>query len=80
GVVALSVYYDMSVRASLDLGIAYSEASASALHVAFLVLAGIALACLPLAWMLGRTGASLNMAIPSSSNGQPQTSLQGRTK
>nr|KFC49562.1 hypothetical protein DK37_05995 [Halomonas sp. SUBG004] len=36
GVVALSVYYDMSLRASLELGIAYSDASASALHVAFL--------------------------------------------
>ncbi len=40
GVVALSVYYDMSVRASLELGIAYSDASASALHVAFFCLGG----------------------------------------
>lgn len=80
GVVALSVYYDMSVRASLELGIAYSEASASALHVAFFVLAGIALACLPLAWVLGRAGVPSDMAMSSSSNSPPQTSLQGRAK
>lgn len=54
GIVALSIYYDTAVQASLSQGISYTEASASALHHAFMALATIAACCLPLAWRLGR--------------------------
>ncbi|SDL79315.1 drug resistance transporter, EmrB/QacA subfamily [Modicisalibacter muralis] len=54
GIVALSIYYDMVVNAALHRGIPYTEASAAALHHAFLALAAIAVFCLPLAWRLGQ--------------------------
>ncbi|MBB3141518.1 DHA2 family efflux MFS transporter permease subunit [Halomonas organivorans] len=54
GIVALSIYYDTTVRAALGQGITYPEASAAALHHAFLALAAITVICLPLAWRLGR--------------------------
>ncbi|WP_136248805.1 DHA2 family efflux MFS transporter permease subunit [Halomonas borealis] len=54
GIVALSLYYDTAVNAALQRGMPYAEASASALHQAFLALAAIAALCLPLAWRLGR--------------------------
>ncbi len=53
GIVALSLYYDMAVKAALEQGLSYGEASAAALHHAFLALAAIAVLCLPLAWRLG---------------------------
>ncbi|MFG6175945.1 DHA2 family efflux MFS transporter permease subunit [Halomonas sp. THAF12] len=55
GIVALSLYYDTAVQAALQRGMPYTEASAAALHHAFLALAVIAALCLPLAWRLGRT-------------------------
>ena len=68
GIVALSLYHDMAVKAALARGIPYTEASASALHHAFLGLAAIAVCCLPLAWRLGRaspgTAASPAQASP----------------
>lgn len=54
GLVALSLYYDTAVKAALQRGMPYTEASADALHQAFLALAVIAALCLPLAWRLGR--------------------------
>ncbi|TDX32737.1 EmrB/QacA subfamily drug resistance transporter [Modicisalibacter xianhensis] len=54
GIVALSIYYDMAVNAALHRGISHTEASAAALHHAFLALATVAVLCLPLAWQLGR--------------------------
>lgn len=53
GIVTLSIYYDTTVQAALGRGIPYTEASASALHHAFLALAAVAACCLPLAWRLG---------------------------
>ncbi|GAA5172514.1 DHA2 family efflux MFS transporter permease subunit [Modicisalibacter zincidurans] len=55
GIVALSIYYDTAMQAALRQGMSYTEASAGALHPAFLALAVIAVLCLPLAWRLGRT-------------------------
>nr|WP_051605217.1 DHA2 family efflux MFS transporter permease subunit [Halomonas sp. HL-48] len=54
GIVALSIYYDITVNAALNQGATYTEASASSLHQAFFALACIAALCLPLAWQLGR--------------------------
>lgn len=54
GIVVLSIYYDITVNASLSRGVSYTEASASSLHHAFFALAIIAALCLPLAWQLGR--------------------------
>lgn len=54
GIVALSIYYDITVNAALNRGASYTEASASSLHNAFFALAVIAALCLPLAWQLGR--------------------------
>ncbi|WP_249978624.1 DHA2 family efflux MFS transporter permease subunit [Vreelandella olivaria] len=54
GIVALSIYYDITVNAALSQGVSYTEASAATLHMAFFALAAIALLCLPLAWQLGR--------------------------
>lgn len=65
GIVALSIYYDMTVNAALHRGIPYTEASASALHHAFLALAAVAVLCLPLAWRLGQAVTWQRPASPS---------------
>ncbi|WP_144979860.1 MDR family MFS transporter [Halomonas sp. C22] len=76
GIVALSIYYDVSVHAALQQGVPYSDASATALHMAFLALAGIALVCLPLAWQLGRSvEESDNRLIGASRAGTAHPSL-----
>ncbi|MFM9271575.1 hypothetical protein ACJ7V3_15180 [Halomonas elongata] len=51
GIVALSIHYDTAVQVALQEGVPYTEASATALHHAFLALAVL---CLPLSWQLGR--------------------------
>lgn len=53
GIVVLSLYYDLAVNAALQQGMPYPQASATALHHAFLALAAIAACGLPLAWRLG---------------------------
>ncbi|OBX33966.1 putative multidrug resistance protein EmrY [Halomonas elongata] len=54
GIVALSIHYDTAVQVALQEGVPYTEASATALHHAFLALAALAVLCLPLSWQLGR--------------------------
>ncbi|PMR67575.1 DHA2 family efflux MFS transporter permease subunit [Halomonas heilongjiangensis] len=72
GIVALSLYYDLAVQAALHRGMPYTEASASALHHAFLALAAIAVLCLPLAWRLGRAVTRQGSASPSEASSPPQ--------
>ncbi|SHJ83253.1 DHA2 family efflux MFS transporter permease subunit [Halomonas caseinilytica] len=65
GIVALSIHYDTAVQAALQQGIPYTEASAAALHHAFLALAAIAVLCLPLTWRLGRAVTRRDPPSPS---------------
>ncbi|GHC22197.1 DHA2 family efflux MFS transporter permease subunit [Aidingimonas halophila] len=64
GIVALTLYYDTAVKDALDRGIPYTEASATALHHAFLALAAVAVCCMPLAWRLGRAVTRHDAAPP----------------
>ncbi|MEC9483071.1 MAG: DHA2 family efflux MFS transporter permease subunit [Halomonas sp.] len=67
GLVGLSIHYDVTVSTAIDQGVSYADASAQALHHAFLALAALAALCLPLAWGLGKA------VRPSSQTQQPHT-------
>lgn len=68
GLVTLSIYYDMTVGTAMEQGVSHTDASANAMHHAFLALAAIAVLCLPLAWRLG-----IVVKSPEEQSGKLQT-------